>query len=342
MESSKQNYMFSAFRLGIAALLIALSLSQTSTSLAANDACVDRFGQRNNAAWTQTSPTSGSLRNRIVRMIERIVPRVLRVMNHVLINGEGKSLQFTNASGESLDMGLGRRLGFGMFGSVYRLTKLRLARDFGRVSGELDASDLVAKFPHAFRWNERTPVPLSERMNREEAELFAVVDRVWNDYRNSRERIDGTKLPGLPVLPILATIESDRGTVLLKPLVAGRSIEDLARNRNEIGPREHEQLMRLFDTIQEVEHALALAKDREPLLARLFHSGPLDADLNLRNLVYLPKQEIERLRESGVDLGIEEGFVLFELSLPKADGRTAQSFNLEFHEALDTFGRQAR
>lgn len=134
--------------------------------------------------------------------------------------------------GTDIKLSLGKQVGFGGWGSVYRVEDVSGAEglpDWGRQDEK--PSTKVAKFPHSigFLYTDK-PLKMTEReMRLEEASYSAVVNpltiaRIENSplFPKTSAWRRGT----LPVLPMKA-YETNKGTIIFKSEVTGRTLTSL-------------------------------------------------------------------------------------------------------------------
>ena len=282
-----------------------------------------------------------TLRSMVTRLIRKTVnPKILWAMDKVLANHQNQTLELRSKNGpkdqpaEVLSLEMGKRLGYGMNGSVYVIRSLTDGKGETLLSAN---GEYVAKFPHSLKALPDRPITKMNRMNALEADLADAITRAWEKHREAA-LLSGRELPALPLVPTVLRLSTAEGEILVKPKVNGSDIKKLGEELGkEPDAKRKEALKKVFELSEELENVLFMARDREPVLGQIISDRKLDLDINPRNLVWLDKAETTRLRETGVDVGFDEGFAFFELTLLAIpDGRTEYTFLKEFNNALST------
>ena len=196
------------------------------------------------AAWVYTprnkKPGAGPLEKftgSVTRMAEEPFKKFM-------INEENRQfLLYDNENNQAVQINLKDRLGSGYFGSVYVVDDLKgapLHLQKGIELSQEQNTQLVAKFPHALKYFAMNyPLFLAELENRTELRTYRkILARRKKYIKNSAYPQDPPwSSESLPIVPIVGSIKTSRGTIIMKPKVlpGALDLKDVAKIFRENG-----------------------------------------------------------------------------------------------------------
>ncbi|MBX9768734.1 MAG: hypothetical protein K2X47_15785, partial [Bdellovibrionales bacterium] len=234
------------------------------------------------------------------------------------------------------------RLGFGMQGSVYVLDSITQSSNQGFIQHPLQLSGpSVIKFPHRLRTQE-SPLPGAEAATREEGATYRLLTEFektgLDEVEANPEYPQKTYWTRghLPVIPVWGAQTTTRGTFLIKPLIRGWNLKEIYQHYGSAMPPEMEAALKT------VYEALRVLDKKWPqLIQKGTREGVLSGarrtlDINPRNLMWIPKAEVDSLKAAGVPIE-REGFFLIEFAFAETEMpqiSSWQAFKEEFDRAL--------
>ena len=229
---------------------------------------------------------------------------------------ENRSVQFVLKTdnpkdAKNFELVLGKRLGSGFGGSVYRLEQLKSeVPEIAALAN--DVEKLVVKLPHTVRFSDgQLTFPHSAIMQGLEIEQYQTVfnnlDRIQTDAAFPRNaHWENRKIP---VAPIVAKLETTQGILILKPEIKGMTLREifLTHARN-LPPEMEESLRNIYGFTQAVSSQTR--KNFNPLdILSGNLLGTFYPDINPTNLVWINDAPTMRL------LALKKpGFVLYEMA----------------------------
>lgn len=249
-------------------------------------------------------------------------------------------------------LSLGKRLGAGFFGSVARVDFIDSISESFDIETALRTSNgrkfegqLVAKLPHIFKhigFGRANPIfnHESKKEIRNYRHLLSNLSKIEANSKHPKN--PAWKKGHMPVAPIVASLNTERGLILLKPALEGKSLREIAKEAHARGdkdlPQEIKQALRdIYDFAQ------AIHDEVKPLKASYFPGAATGyaSDLRSPNLLYITKPELLKA------LGYKRpGFILFELSQvaknqPQYIAGQGLSFDEYIGEIFDDAGTNA-
>ncbi|MBT3980713.1 MAG: hypothetical protein HOE90_05120 [Bacteriovoracaceae bacterium] len=196
--------------------------------------------------------------------------------------------EFTLESGEKIKLAMGDKLGSGFFGSVYDLEAVDgLVRE-----GLMDTGfEVVAKMPHNDKYQEAVNLAVyAHSANPAEAKLYDDLVSLRAPVSRSDHYPADWPEDFIPVAPILRTLDTTEGTILLKGKVPGKSLKDLAKLYGDTLPPDIEKgLKDIFSWVTAVdENVPGGAKARQALAdGGEFSGSGFSTDIRPPNLVWV-------------------------------------------------------
>lgn len=218
----------------------------------------------------------------------------------------GKTLKSKNWPADTTEIVLGDRIGLGDRGGLYRI---KPAANLDGLPSTMVG--LVAKIPHTVKFSKESgPHGQAELEMKREILTYDLLRSKWQNVENdlSFPSDPAWKSGILPTAPILKTMETKEGTVLIKPEIRGESLEKLFKQHQGKLPLEMvNSLKDIYSTIDAVSHQVRTPiQDSE---GKWIEGRPFYTDINPANLVWISNEAQMKL------LGLKRpSFVFYEMT----------------------------
>jgi hypothetical protein len=206
-----------------------------------------------------------------------------------MVNYKDRDMLLHTRDGSSFLMLLGKRFGDGVFGSVYEVLEIN-----GIPQLENLPFKLGVKIPHALKGTS-SPLFYTDASTKSEWDnyqyLVKRVPKIQKD-KNFPEN-PGWLRDALPVVPIVAKIQTEIGTLLFKPIIKGVDIKGMAKIYREDKKKFKEieaSLKDVYQTIQAI-HSQVKVKEEGISLAQLIGRGGYSTDIRPPNFVYVDDEK---------------------------------------------------
>lgn len=218
----------------------------------------------------------------------------------------GKTLRSKNWPEDTTEFVLGDRIGLGDRGGLYRI---KPAANLDGLPSTMVG--LVAKIPHTVRFSkEAAPHVQAELEMNREIHTYDLLKSHWENVENdpSFPKDPAWNSGILPTAPILKTMKTKEGTVLIKPEIRGESLDRLFQQYQGKLPKEMvSSLKDIYSTINAVSHQVKTPiQDSQ---GNWIEGRPFYTDINPANLVWISNEAQMKL------LGLKRpSFVFYEMT----------------------------
>lgn len=247
--------------------------------------------------------------------------------NQVLILTD-KDTTDLNGTHPWVALDLGKQLGAGFFGQVMILNEVistnGLEKKLRNYNGSYFDGKLVSKIPHAFREiHMGRPIYVANKQSIAEYENYQLLKiNLPAIELDSHYPLDASFEKGvMPVAPILGVIRTERGWILVKPLLEGLFLSDIKeiyiQNGNALpedmiqGLKDHYQFIQaVYNVVKPPkEYLFGLIKSKKP------GDKGYSTDIRPPNFMWL-KGETEKEKAQLKFLGYKRpGFITFEMAM---------------------------
>jgi len=194
----------------------------------------------------------------------------------------GKTLK--PKSNDSSSIVLGERIGLGDRGGLYRINRSSVIEGVSPTT-----VGFVAKIPHTVRLSSGLgPHPQAELEMKREIQTYDLLKSEWKNVESDSHfpKDPAWKTGKIPTAPILKTLETKEGTILIKPEIKGESLKRLYEEHQGKLPQEMETSLReIYSMIKAVS-----AQVKTPIQdsnGDWIEGRPFYTDINPANLVWV-------------------------------------------------------
>ncbi|MBM4302788.1 MAG: hypothetical protein FJ112_00510 [Deltaproteobacteria bacterium] len=227
-------------------------------------------------------------------------------MPFVVESYTGQTLRALSREKDSSELILGERIGLGDRGGLYRIQRSSTLQGIPTT-----LIGLVAKIPHTVGMSGRnSPNAQAELEMKREVYTYELLKSKWQKVEEdpSFPKDPAWKKGTIPTAPILKTLETRAGTILIKPEIQGESLKSLyERYKGNIPKEMKESLKDIYSTIQAVSHQVKTPI--EDLKGQWTEGRPFYTDINPANLVWISNEA--QLRMLGLN---RPSFVFYEMT----------------------------
>ncbi|MFM8316493.1 MAG: hypothetical protein ACKOA8_19605, partial [Deltaproteobacteria bacterium] len=246
------------------------------------------------------TPAQAGLLNQCIRTLTQLA------LPYAVEHHTGKTLRAINRDLDPTEVVLGERIGLGDRGGLYRI------KPSSTLPGiPLTTVGLVAKIPHTVRLSGKTgPHPQAELEMKREIETYELLATQWAKVKSdpAYPKDPAWIADKIPTAPILKTISTKEGTVLIKPEIQGQSLKSLWEQTQGKLPEEmNNSLREIYSMIKAVSHQI-----KTPIQdgAGEWKEGrPFFTDISSANLTWVSNEAQMKL------LGLKRpSFVFYEMT----------------------------
>jgi hypothetical protein len=218
----------------------------------------------------------------------------------------GQTLRALSREQDPSELILGERIGLGDRGGLYRIQRSSTLQGI-----PLTLIGLVAKIPHTVKiLGRNSPNPQAELEMKREVYTYDLLKSHWQKVEDdpSFPKDPAWKKGTIPTAPILKTLETRQGTVLIKPEIHGESLKSLyERYKGNIPQEMKNSLKDIYSTIQAVSHQVKTPI--EDSKGQWTEGRPFYTDINPANLVWISNEA--QLKMLGLT---RPSFVFYEMT----------------------------
>lgn len=243
------------------------------------------------------------------------------------VYAKGAVVNLRNAMGGDAQATIGDHVGSGVYGAVYRLSA---STEPGLAKALSEGRRLVMKFPHAVKVGGRArPLRATNRASNNEVREFADLESQFPQVSAHPGFPANAPWTRLPVVPILRSIESDAGTIIIKPEITGMGLKELFQKYGTNLPKDIERGLReYYDFAQSLNQTVKVSVNRR---GQQVTEG-FSADLRPPNLIWVDDPEMFSL------LGMTRpGFSSYELTQLAGNAPRYLQSEMPFERYLENF-----